>query len=205
LLVYYENSTPPPREHPWQGAESGNDAAYHNFVERPDLISTVLENFKPHADWGAIQTFYELLRWLNGPISPFETNDCGLMDPCVDPNAPDLIRPRFETDPLKIYGRLAVLYRDLGRNTSPQHVSWLKKCIFDGLGQRVEDFPAAVSISDWPHWFIALDKPGHVVLLQYWSWGSDTAQAVHNLDGIYQSLLGLFQSIAAVLDPSLPR
>jgi hypothetical protein len=41
----------------------------------------VLEDFKPWARYSAIPRFYELLAWLNGDDSIFESNDCGLRPP----------------------------------------------------------------------------------------------------------------------------
>jgi hypothetical protein len=84
-------------------------------------------NFSACAHHQAIQTFYDLLRWLNGPGSPFETNDCGLRPPRIDHGAPDVVRVLFGADPVVMHGRLTVLYRDLRLNASRPHIDWLKK------------------------------------------------------------------------------
>ncbi len=66
-IQYDAEADPPPHEHPWTGAESGPQAHYHNFIERPDFIPEVLEDFKPFAAQDAIHGFYALLRSLNSP------------------------------------------------------------------------------------------------------------------------------------------
>ena len=62
------------RSHPW-GKTAYNERAgfYSNFIQHPELITEVLEDFKPHEDKKAIQTFYTFLKWINGAESAFET------------------------------------------------------------------------------------------------------------------------------------
>jgi hypothetical protein len=200
MYVQYDTEAePPPREHPWTGAESGPEAHYHNFIERPDLIPEVLEDFKPFADQDAIQTFYALLRSLNGPSSPFETNDCGLRPPRLDYEAPDLIAPLYQSAPAMLHGRLTVLFRKLDNNTIPANINWLKQSIHDALRDQVPPFPAVIFIGTWPHWFKVIDKPGNVLSLRFWAWGEDEAQAFLNLGGVYQTLAGLFEWLAGAL------
>src|ERR1700691_4368640 len=114
--------------HPWTIVESQPGAQYWNFAESPELISQVLEDFKPWAHYPAIQKFYELLAWLNGADSIFETNDCAFVDKSkVDTATPVVVRQAFDTDPMSVHGRLTVIFRDLKLNASRPHVDWLKK------------------------------------------------------------------------------
>ena len=76
----------------------------------PDQIPLVLPDFKPWSHYPAIQTFYALLTWLNGPDSIFESNDCGLRAPRRDNDTPEIIRRAFDrafdADPIVMHGRL---------------------------------------------------------------------------------------------------
>jgi hypothetical protein len=165
----------------------------------------VLEDFKPFAHQKAIQQFYSLLRWLNGPTSPFETNDCGLRPPRTDHEVPIVVAGAVKPDPIVIHGRMTVLYRHLSLNTSEQHVIWLKQTMHGALRDRVQAFPAVIFIGTWPHWFLPINKQGQVISLRYWAWGDDEAAAFHNLGDTYQTLNGLFEWLAAILKVPPPE
>jgi hypothetical protein len=200
MYVQYDTEDlPPPRQHPWTRAENGPEAKYYNFVDRPDLIPIVLEDFKLFADQDAVQRFYALLRWLNGLSSPFETNDCGLRAPRIDHEVPDLIAPLYQSDPMMLHGRLTVFFRKLDNNAIRTNINWLKQAIHDALRDQVPPFPALINVGTWPHWFNAIDKAGNVISLRFWAWGDDETQAFQNLGGIYQTLNDLFQWLAGVL------
>jgi hypothetical protein len=198
IVEYRSDDNPPPRFHPWLDVASSPGAHYHSFVEHPELIPQVLEDFTPFARWPAVQTFYDLLSWLNGPDSPFETNDCGLRPPRIDHSAPGIIRQRFQSDPLVLHGRLTVLYRDLRLNASMQNVARLKTAIHHAL-QTVPDFAAAVFIGQWPHLFTAIDTQGLVINLRFWAWGSDEAAVFQSLGSVFESFRDSFPPIATML------
>lgn len=67
------------RTHPWTFAEHNPSWRYVDFRREPEKIETSLEDFRPWAQFPATQRFYELIRWLNGPDSLFETNDCAFL------------------------------------------------------------------------------------------------------------------------------
>jgi hypothetical protein len=69
-----------PRGHPWGTAIDNPDERYYDFKEHSDLIPEVLEDFKPWSRYPAIATSYELLRWINGPESVVESNDCAFQE-----------------------------------------------------------------------------------------------------------------------------
>ncbi len=201
MFVQYDTDhNPPHRRHPWIDAASGPNARYRDFVKRPELISEVLEDFRPFAKFQAIQSFYNLLRWLNGADSPFETNDCGLCPPRIDSQTPDIIRHIFDSDPVVLHGRLTILYRSLAFNTLMPYVQWLTTNIHDTLRDRVPNFPAAVFVGTWPHLFAAIDRTGDVVSLRFWAWGSDERIAMQNLGAIFGNLEGLLQALAHALN-----
>lgn len=200
LVRYDTDDNPPHRRHPWIDAVSGPNARYRNFVRNPELVSEVLEDFRPFAHYKAVQCFYDLLRWLNGEESPFETNDCGLCPPRIDPNAPNIIGYVFNRDPVVLHGRLTILYRSLELNTLIPYVQWLATNIHDALRDRVPNFPAAVFVGTWPHLFTAIDRTGNVVSLRFWAWGADEIMAMQNLGGIFENLEGLFQALGSSLE-----
>ena len=70
-----EMTHPSVRLHPYIAIHAGQ-SGYVDFKREPSRIPEVLEDFKPFAGERAIQTFYEFLRWINGPDSLLETCDC---------------------------------------------------------------------------------------------------------------------------------
>lgn len=98
------------RSHPWgKTAYEEDGGAYYSFIERPELIREVLEDYRPHAERPAIQKFYELLEWINRPDGNLETNDCALRPPVPES---DLFRKTH-----RIGGRLELFMRNHAANT----------------------------------------------------------------------------------------
>jgi hypothetical protein len=196
MYVQYDDERAPERNHPWTVVIGDPEARYWNFREDPELISTVLEDFTPWARYPAIQQFYTLLRWLNGPESAFETNDCGMIPPRLDAETPPMVRQVFDTDPLVIHGRISILYRHLPFNTSKESVDWLKKSIHNCLRDQVRAFPSVLFVGELAHWFTEIDKPGHTVVVKFWAWGENEAHAMENLGGTCSLLLELFKHLS---------
>jgi len=200
VIVQQDTSDNPPlREHPWSDAASGPNSRYCDFVSHPEQIPLALEDFKPFAHYEAIQTFYALLTWLNGPHSPFETNDCGLLPPRTDHSTPGIVRVLFDADPTVFHGRLTVLYRNLIFNSSQRHINWLNQNVQNALRDRVPHFAAVIFVGQWPHWFVATDRPGQVLSLRFWAWGGDQAGAMQSLENIFVNLQALFEGLAAAM------
>ena len=176
--------------------EGEPEARYWNFRDHPELIPHVLEDFKRWDHYPAIEKFYELLTWLNGADSMFETNGCALGIPNVDTKTPTMVRKVFDADPISIHGRLAIIYRQLSWNTSRPHVEWLKSCIHDNLITGVSNFPSVIFVGEWAHLFNEIDKQGHAITLQFWAWGDDEAMAMQNLTSTFETLLELFKHIS---------
>jgi hypothetical protein len=203
MFVQYDNRPDPPsRNHPWSIVVEQPGGQYWNFREHPSLIPEVLEDFKPWAHYSAIQQFYYLLSWLNGPDSIFETNDCALGIPSVDTKTPDVVRTVFEAYPISMHGRLTLIFRYLLFNTSRPHVDWLKRGIHDNLRDHVSNFPAVIFVGEWAHFFTEIEKEGHAVSLQFWAWGDDEAMAMENLGGIFATLLELFKHLTFSAGPA---
>lgn len=105
------------RDHPYDGAETDPAARFYNFRENPELIRCVLEDFKPYEKYPTVDYFYQLLEWINGPESIFESTDCRLRIrkrdiPSVDP-------------PFYLQGRLMVIFRNMKANLSVDVSEWL--------------------------------------------------------------------------------
>jgi hypothetical protein len=167
MFVDFDTDPPsPPREHPWNTSVVNSSWRYQNFRENPELIAQVLEDFKPFAHYQAVHTFYDLVRWVNGDGSPFESNDCGLRPPKRDDAPPPMIP--FDS-PIGIHGRFAFFFRDLKVNSQSDAVDWLIGILHAGLRDNVPFFPAVLTIGRWPHWFTAIETAGTVVELKFWA------------------------------------
>jgi hypothetical protein len=188
MFVVYDTEKPPGRHHPWTVAVKNPEEQYVDFRAHPDQIPLVLPDFKPWSHYSAIQTFYALLTWLNGPDSIFESNDCALGTPRRDNDTPEIVRRAFEADPIVIYGRLTIIFRDLSRNASVPAVEELKRSIHDGLRDNVRNIPAVVKIGDWDHLFTAINQEGRAITLLYWAWGDDEAMAMAHLNTTFDAI-----------------
>lgn len=97
------------RMHPYIAARPG-EAGFIDFRQRPDRIPEVLEDYRPHAHQPAVQTFYEFLKWMNGPESVLETCDCALL-------GPEKVKSRkMSRFPLILHGRVMLMHREPGAN-----------------------------------------------------------------------------------------
>ena len=110
FVEYDQRPIPVPRKHPWTIVEGDPEARYWNFREHPEIIPSVLEDFKRWEKYPVIAKFYELMTWMNGEGSVFETNDSALGEPHIDTKTPEVVRQVFDTDPIVIHGRVTVLY-----------------------------------------------------------------------------------------------
>lgn len=196
MFVVYDAEKPPARYHPWTFSESNPEERYVDFKTYPEQIPLVLPDFKPWARYAAIQTFYNLLGWLNGVDSIFESNDCGLRAPRRDVDTPEIVRNAFDADPIVVHGRLAIFFRDLAWNASGPSVDGLKTLILNFLRNNVRNIPAVVMIGEWDHLFTAIDKEGRAVTLRYWAWGDDEAMAMSYLDNTFSAIYRCLQWIS---------
>ncbi len=188
MFVDYDSELPPKRDHPWTISETNPNARYWDFKQKPESIRLVLEDFTPWSRYPAIPRFYELLVWLNGGDSLFESNDCGLRPPGLDRDAPGFIKHAFAADPLVIHGRLTIIFRDLAWNTSRPKVNAIKTAIHDGLRDHVRNIPAVVKIGEWEHFFTSIKMPGHAITLLFWAWGEDEDRAMKCLSATFEAV-----------------
>ena len=185
------------RFHPWTVVAKDARWKYEDFKRHPERIRTHLEDFEPWKHHAGVERFYELLEWLNGPQSAFETNDCGLRPPRLDTNVPEAIGFR---EAIFIYGRLTLFFRDLKSNSAIERIRWLCEGLLrlDGEAPTV---PAVMLVEKWPHFFVETRKKGHVVLLEFWVWGESEAAAMENLGDLYVVLLCHTKCLSAGVPP----
>jgi len=129
------------RAHPWSVGLNDKSNVYFDFKAYPNLIRTSLEDFKQYENHAFCQTFYELLEWLNGENSFFETNDCAFKSPSEN------IDKQFKYTK-RCSGRLMILYRDIYENTQFKSIDWLFNNLMKLLYVRDREFRAgAIGLS----------------------------------------------------------
>jgi hypothetical protein len=205
MYVAYDDEVPPRRTHPWEKAVSNPDNRYWDLRANPEQIPFMLEDFRPWSHYPAITRFYDLLTWLNGPDSVFESNDCGLRPPRQDSEAPDFIRCFFDSDPIMFHARLTILFRELAWNTSRRTVDSVKAAIHDALRENVRNYPAVVQIGAWEHLFTSIGKEGHAITFRFWAWGDDEAMAMEVLRETFDHLHGWLRWASDGMKPQTAR
>lgn len=193
-MIVYEHQTDESktaREHPWTEGENNPEHLYYDFKEHSELISSVLEDFRVHAKWPAVETFYNLLRWLNGPNSYLESNDCAFRGCTQNTNL------NFKKQ-LCCTGRLMILFQETQLNLAVASIGQLKNRVHFYLSQIDRDFDlGVVGTSILPVYFKDLNLPeeqkyGYELMLSFWTWGDDESETMENLDRLFR---GLNQSI----------
>lgn len=183
------------RAHPWTVSTTDPAARYHDFKANPALVRTSLEDFIPWSGWPAVDSFYELLEWANGPDSTIETNDCAFEGPGANETAGF---PKA----LEVTGRLMILWRDLRLNLVRSNVEWLRSNIHLLLNEADRDFEyGAVGITVCRVRFLALSTAsergvGDQLMLSFWAWGDTEDEVMANLD---RTVRNLHASLRAVV------
>ncbi len=202
MITYYDNHRTYEvlRLHPYAPRDVGQ-SGYVDFKTEPERISSTLEDFIPHSHHPAIQTFYNLLKYINGPSSFLETCDCALRPPVSHSD-------KNSNLPMSVHGRLFLMYRDERLNCSPQHSDWLCKSLMSILSridpmltanEAVIGFtlnPAlhtAISNGNWlPDGSFECDDndPAHGAhtMLSFWAYGNDAAHSFENLDRLFKNI-----------------
>jgi hypothetical protein len=185
----YEHHDPhstDPRSHPWNVAEHDPTNKYYNFRESPELIRSSLEDFRAWGHHAAIDGFYNLLEWLNGPDSVLESNDCAFRGP--EPNTNQSFAKRLQCS-----GRVMILYRDLKLNTIHECVQWLTSASRHYLLQTDPDFIfGVVGTTIMQATFITLPpthkQSGQELQLSFWAWGDSEIESLSNLGRIFRNM-----------------
>ncbi|WP_333620548.1 hypothetical protein [Pantoea septica] len=175
------------RSHPWGKTEYEERAGqYSNFITNPELITTMLEDFNPHEDKQAVQTFYDFLRWINGPDSQLETNDCALREGVI--KNPDALF-KFSH---KIDGRVEILLRQHEVNCLAQAVTWLFRMLSLYLQvERPDFFDALIDLESAPTDFVLLpgdENSGHRIRITFNAYGNGEVEVWACLATVFQSI-----------------
>ena len=178
-----------PRGHPWDTAIDNPDERYYDFKARSDLIPEVLEDFKPWSRYPAIETFYELLRWINGPDSVVESNDCAFQGPQPNPT-------RAFPKARECTGRLMILMRRLETNVSYRVVADLEERALLQLQSQDSEFEwgAVGTTIAKVHFHTLPSAPsGFQLCISFWAWGDTDDDAMSSLDRTLSNLTRALQ------------
>lgn len=191
-----DSETGDPRAHPWTTAESDPAYRYYDFRRHPQLIRTHLEDFTAWKSYAAITTFYDLLEWLNGPESVFESNDCAFEGPHLN-TSPDF------TKSLACTGRLMILYRNLSLNTAPDQIQRLSDAIHHALHHTDPGFAwGAIGTTTVPVHYRAIPGSQDVVagqqlMLSFWAFGDSETETMTNLGRTFGNLSTVIRGVSA--------
>ena len=173
-----------PRSHPWSQSAYDPSHRYYDFKLHPELVRTSLEDFLPLSKWSAIERFYELVEWLNGPDSVLESNDCGTHG--SKPN-----RSRNFAKPLECDARLMILFRDLPYNLYRENVEWLERATQRHLSSIDQTFEwGVVGTTVVPANYVTIPVPeeqqaGFQLVLTFWAWGDSDDEVMENLGRVF--------------------
>lgn len=189
-MKVYQHNDPgslPPRAHPWTDGKSDTSHRYYDFCARPELIRSSLEDLQEWLAYPAIETFYRLLEWLNGPTSVLESNDCAFSGATANQSIEFPKR-------LQCSGRLMILYRDLPLNTSPEQIHRLTNGVAHALETIDPSFEwGAIGATIMTIRLTTLPGPpeqqqGQQLMLSFWAWGEDEREVMTNLDRTFHNL-----------------
>jgi hypothetical protein len=195
MLIYFDEGEQahanalPGRYLPYPNVEHDTRGAYYDFRAQPELIDTVLEDFTPFNDRAAIQEFYRLLRWINGPDSPFESTDCLLRPPAAN-GTPHL----GEGASLQIIGRLMIVNRDKVLNTDAMRMNVMGQRFFDAVAKVDPSWRmGAIGYAFYKAHFTELGAlsdvtTGHELSMRFWGWGNSDEEAFDSLRRLFANL-----------------
>lgn len=144
------NPSDVPRLHPYEGSAHDSQASYYDFKAHPELIPRVLETFIPWKEYKAVQDFYRFLESVNGPHSPLESNDCGIVT---------IQQSYRRAGELSQFGRVMILQRQLINNLSLRLNEFLQQRFAYHLSRIEPDFRMG-EFEVMPAWAYFIDLPG---------------------------------------------
>lgn len=217
MRVYYDRDREyaEGRLHPY-GADALGLHAYIDFKACPEKIPSSLEDFLPFSDRPAVQTFYEMLAYINGPDSHLESVDCAFRGPAAHSDSNSTLA-------LVGYGRVFIMYRDLKFNCREECYQWLCGKLMEELGLNDPDFSAgegvvAFSLNEALHvdisdgvWLptgefdAAVDDRGmgcHT-MLTFWAYGNSEDEVFSNLNRVFENIVQACRLIDASMKQSL--
>jgi hypothetical protein len=186
------------RAHRWSTSIANPNHRYYDFRQHPELIRTSLEDFLVWSDLPAIKVFYQMLEWLNGSNSHFETNDCGLRP--ISQNTDH----QFPFG-LRITARLMFFYRDYVLNRSQEKVAWLSSnLIFAAQRIDPEFLQGVIGLHHMPTAFDDdLDSEsvriGIVQQMSFWGYGNSNEEVWVNLERVFKNAFEALKQTSAAL------
>ena len=205
-MKVYEHNDPHsmcPRSHPWIDGESDPTHRYYDLRARPELIRSSIEDMQEWSTYPASETFYQLLEWLNGSESVFESNDCAFSG--VIANTSTQFSKRLQCS-----GRLMILYRDLALNTSPEQIHWLTNTAAHALKRTDPTFEwGAIGATIMSVRFTTLPGPpelqlGQQLMLSFWAWGEKEREVMTNLDRTFRNVTVVLRKLSDEIHHSSP-
>lgn len=180
------------RHHPWSVGSYDENVRYYDFVRRPSLVREVLEDFLPYDEYPAIQTFYDLLYWLNGRDSILETNDSGF-------DFGDS-KTTWMPDKKEAEGRWMVFLRDKRLNLDARIVNDLGQTLWNQIEAIDPEFELGyIGFAYCPTIFSELEPPLNrvstsILTIYFWAWGDTDEEAFENLDRLFANLFAAFRA-----------
>jgi hypothetical protein len=221
--VNYET---PLRSQPWTKSEFNPESKYYDYVNHPELIRTSLEDFKPFERYESVQQLYGLLEWINGPDSPYETNDCRLDE--FSNNRQFNLAPKK----LVVHGVLGFFFRNLVDNIAPDSLHWATKFLLhqidqDGYRMNPNDkykrfmersqvilnsIPVSVNydclgLTLMQVWYEKcpgpdLQRAGFQFIWQFWVWGDDEKEIFKHFSSTVNSMEICLKALAPEFAPT---
>jgi hypothetical protein len=146
--------------------------------------------------WPAVERFYGIVEWINGPDSVLESNDCAFDGPSSNST------PGF-AKALEATGRIMVLWRALPLNLVRANSDWLAGVLHRQLNENDSDLEfGVVGITVFPVRYITLPSAdagqlGFQLIVSFWAWGDDEEEVMANLE---RTVNGIGVALAAVAD-----
>jgi hypothetical protein len=185
-----------PRAHPWTTASKDPACRYVDFRSEPEKIPTSLEDFIRWKQYPAIECFYDFLRWVNGPESLLESNDCAFsLEPNNDPNRP------FQ---LQASGRVMLFVADLRFTCSHE----FGECLMGAFGSHLarnlpQSSPATVGVSKATSFFKAVGKRGEQAVLYFWAWGDSEPSTFSTLGALFEHMLDAAKGVSREIQEAI--
>jgi hypothetical protein len=154
-----------PRTHPWSDSVANPAWRYRDLRAEPGLIRTALEDFLPYGELPAIDAFYTLLEWLNGPHCDLETSDCAFTGPSGG----------------ECEGRVIVLFRDHAANTRQRIVALVHQLHASLAAMDPAWQGGMIGTTLVPVHYVSTGQDGFQLLISFWAWGQSDVEVMTNL------------------------
>lgn len=198
-IVLYDPNRPPNmrgldtiRAHPWDTSAASPGERYIDLKEHPDMVEEALADLQGCRDHPTSDALVQLILDINGHSSVLETND--FLFRCPADNSRDHASDWMNNFLHLVVGRLMILYRDQGTNTTPGAIDMLGQSLAHHQGAFKRDAPFCIHMSPVATWFVDLpDQPvGQILVVDFWAWGNGADDTMCNLgvavDGLHHAI-----------------